>query len=107
NASVNNLHVAIGIDNDMGQRITQMNNEVTGQLFANVQSNTIDVTIQDLPLRHGLYSFVLYSTVNGQIADWIQDAGMFHVEVGDFYKTGKLPPEGQGDFYTRFTFQLR
>ena len=107
NVIINNLHVAIGIDNDMGQRITQMNNEVTNQIFNNVQSNSIDLVIDDLPLKHGLYSFVLYSTMNNEIADWIQNAGTFHVESGDFYHTGKLPPEGQGNVLIRYSFNLK
>lgn len=107
NVMINNLHVAIGIDNDMGQRITQMNNEVTNQIFNNVQSNSIDLVIDDLPLKHGLYSFVLYSTMNNEIADWIQNAGTFHVESGDFYHTGKLPPEGQGNVLIRYSFNLK
>lgn len=107
NSTLNNFHIAIGIDNDMGQRITQMNNEVTNQIFNNVNSNTVDLIIDDLPLKHGLYSFVLYATVNNEIADWIQNAGSFHVESGDFYHTGKLPPEGQGNILIKYLFDLK
>ncbi len=107
NVVINNLHVAIGIDNDFGQRITQMNNEVTNQIFNNVQSNSFDLVIDVLPLKNGIYSFVLYSTMNNEIADWIQNAGTFHVESGDFYHTGKLPPEGQGSVLIRYSFNLK
>ncbi len=107
NTSVNNLHVAIGIDNDLGQRITQMNNEVTNQIFNNVRSNSFDLIVDELPLKHGLYSFVLYSTVNNEVSDWIQNAGSFHVESGDFYHSGKLPPEGQGNVLIKYKFDLK
>jgi lipopolysaccharide transport system ATP-binding protein len=107
NQTINNLHVALGIDNDMGQRITQINNEVSNQLFSNVNSNSIDIKISKLPFTHGLYSFVLYSTVNNEVADWIQNAGSFHVESGDFYSTGKLPPEGQGNILINYSFEVK
>lgn len=104
---INNFHVALGIDNEFGQRITQFNNETTNQLFNNINSDAIiEIKVDLLPLKRGRYSFVLYSTINNEVADWIQNAGTFDVEDGDFFNTGKLPPEGQGNFYINHSFQL-
>lgn len=107
NQVINNLHLAIGLDDDYGARITQFSNEVTSQIFNNVNSNTIELKIEKLPLKQGSYPFVLFSTVNAEIADWIQQAGTIDVEAGDFYNTGKLPPEGQGTFYINHSFELK
>ncbi len=104
-----NIHIAVGIDDEMGQRITNLNNETTGTLFPEMSGSkaTIEISIPRLPLRHGLYSFTLYGTVNNDVADWIGNAGNFHVEHGDFFGTGKLLPDGQGSFYIDHTFKLR
>lgn len=106
NAAVNNLHVSLGIDDDLGQRITHMNNETTNSLFQNVTSNSFDIRIERLPLKQGSYNFTLYSTVNGEIADYIVEAGSFEVETGDFHGTGKLMQPGQGSFYMDYSFSL-
>ena len=101
--------MALGIDDDYGQRIMHLNNEASNGLFTNVSqsANTIQIHIPRVPLKSGSYSFALYSTVNNEIADWIQEAGVFEVEAGDFYNTGKLPPEGQGSIYVNYSFELK
>jgi lipopolysaccharide transport system ATP-binding protein len=105
--TINNLQIALGLNDEYGQRIAQFNNEVTNQIFNNVSLDFIEITIEKWPLKEGCYSFVLYSTVNNEIADWIQDAGTIDVEGGDFFNSGKLPPEGQGVFYINHSFQLK
>ncbi|HNP48308.1 MAG TPA: ABC transporter ATP-binding protein [Bacteroidia bacterium] len=103
-----NIHIAMGIDDEMGQRITNLNNDTTASVFPDMtgQKGTIEISIPRLPLRHGLYSFTLYGTVNNDVADWINNAGTFHVEHGDFFGTGKLIPDGQGNFYIDHQFKL-
>jgi lipopolysaccharide transport system ATP-binding protein len=54
--------------------------------------------IPRLPLQPGKYSLNVFCTVTGDIADWIQNAGVFEVEAGDFFGSGKLPPPDQGVF---------
>lgn len=107
NSSLKNLHIALGVNDEYGQRIAQFNNECTNQLFTEVTSNTIEIKIDKIPFRQGNYSFVLFATVNGDIADWIQEAGSFEVEAGDFFNTGKLPPDGQGYIFIEHSFQLK
>lgn len=107
NSMLNNLQIAMGIDDDMGQRVTHLSNEVTNQPFSNIASDVFEIHINKLPLKHGRYSFTLFSTVNGEIADYIFEAGTFDVEAGDFFNTGKLPPEGQGSFYMDHSFHIK
>ncbi len=109
NEELNNFHVAMGIDDEYGQRIALFSNEITSQLFNNVASsaNTIEINIDKLPLKQGNYTFTLYSTVNNEIADWIQEAGTIEVEAGDFFNTGKLPPVTQGSFYIDHQFKVK
>ena len=42
---------------------------------------------------------------NNGVIDWIQNAGAFEIEQGDFYNTGKLIPAGQGDFLIKHSFK--
>ena len=104
-----NVIISLGIDDSMGQRVTHFSNEVTNQVFEKMETgkHLIDIKIPKFPLKSGEYTFTLFSTVNGDIADWIQEAGTFTVESGDFYRSGKLPPEGQGSIFIEHSFILK
>jgi lipopolysaccharide transport system ATP-binding protein len=102
--SLSALHIAMGIDDSMGQRITHFSNEVTGQQI-NINSGKADIYIDKVPFKEGNYTYTLFATTNGEIADYIIDAGSFDVVAGDFYKTGKLPPEGQGSIFVQHSFR--
>ncbi len=103
-----NLQLSIGIDNAIGERVTFISNETTNEVFAEVRPEfkNIEICIEKLPLLPGRYGFTIYSTVNGVLADWIQNAGYFQVEPGDYYGSGKLPPSGQGDFAVDYKFRI-
>jgi lipopolysaccharide transport system ATP-binding protein len=55
-------------------------------------------TIPHLPLQPGSYTFALFCTAGGEIADWIVNAGTLDVEAGDFFGSGRLPGVEQGPF---------
>jgi lipopolysaccharide transport system ATP-binding protein len=99
----------LGIDDEYGNRITHLNNEVTNDLFVTVPDdvNTVEVTIRKLPVMPGQYDVTIYSTVNGVLVDWIQKAFSFTVDSGDFYNTGRLIPPGQGSFLIEHNFKLQ
>lgn len=105
---IRNLSLALGIDDDFGNRITHLNNEVTNDLFAAVPAgvNSIRISIKKLPLMPGQYDVTIFSNVNGVLADWIQKAFSFVVDSGDFYNTGRLIPAGQGSFLVEHRFNL-
>ena len=107
NKTLSNLNIAIGVNNDMGERLTVFNNEVTNQPFSSVSTNMVEIDIFHLPLTKGQYTLVLYASVNNEIADWIQEACTMEVESGDFFESGKLPLEGQGAFYIKHSFALK
>lgn len=105
---VSNLVISMGIDDSMGQRIAHYSNDVTNQLFPVISrgKHYIEISVPRFPLKSGDYTFTLYSTVNGDIADWIQEAGSFAVEAGDFFRSGKLPPEGQASVFIDHSFSI-
>lgn len=106
--SLRNVHIAIGLDDELGNRVSNLNNEVSGNHIDQLGegNSVVEVRIPRLPLHHGNYSFTLYCTVNNEVADWISNAGSFNVEQGDFYGSGKILPEGQGKVYIDHSFKL-
>jgi lipopolysaccharide transport system ATP-binding protein len=93
-----NIKVFLGIDNPSGERITVLGNELSGDTctLTEANENAIKVSIKKLPFMPGRYTFTIYCTINDVISDWIENAGFFDVEDGDFFGTGKLIPKSQG-----------
>lgn len=103
-----NVHVAIGINGKYSQRLLHLSTRVSGQDFAEIPSRGVIIChVPRLPLRPGKYSFNLYSTVSGEISDWIQDAATFEVGYGDFYGSGKLPPPDGSSFLAEHSWEIR
>ena len=50
------------------------------------------------PFEAGAYRITLFSTVEGDICDWVIHAATLDVEPGDYFGTGKMNVEGQGHF---------
>lgn len=99
------ISVAIGIDNSDGLRIWHLSNDTCGNTLSisDSEDSEIIVNIPKLPLVPGLYSLTLFMTSNGDISDWIENASTLTVETGDFFGTGKLPPQGQGIFVAPYS----
>jgi len=106
-APLRDVKVAMGIDDQYGQRITHLSNEVAGQVFAQADGmKRLSIRVPRFPLRNGNYTFTLFSSVNGEIADYLLNAGGFHVESGDYFGTGRTPAEDQGTFFVDHSFKL-
>jgi lipopolysaccharide transport system ATP-binding protein len=54
--------------------------------------------IQRLPLLPGIYTYTIWCTVGGILEDYVSEAGKISVAEGDYFGTGKLPPNQIGDF---------
>ena len=94
------VHISVGIDNEMGQRVALLDSILTGSDIAGLPPGpaSVRVVVPKVSLMPGRYRLTLYMTVNGIIADWIKNAASFDVESGDYFGTGRLPPHGQGMF---------
>lgn len=106
-AIINNIIIAVGINNELGERIAHLSNETTGNDIQGMQPglNEIDLILEKVPFKAGNYTIDLFISENGAVADWINEAGVITVEMGDFYGTGKLPPdEHSGDIYIEHSF---
>lgn len=102
------LQISIGIDDEHGIRIAHLSNSSTNQIIESFSEGTLTVKVHIpiVPLKGGSYTLTLFSSVNSEVADWIQEATVLEVESGDFFKTGKLPEDSQGSFYINHSFSL-
>jgi lipopolysaccharide transport system ATP-binding protein len=101
-----NVRFSVGLDDSGGQRILLLDSEVTGgfpELFS-AEISRFEILLDDVPLMPGSYALTLFAAVGGEIADWIRNAGNIRVEPGDFFRTGRLIPPGQGNFLVRHRF---
>jgi len=107
-STLENFHVAIGIDSPAGERITQLSSAVIGadDPLVSGSASRIVFEIQRTPLMPGRYPVTVFSTINGYIADWIQNAGFIEVADGDYYGSGTLLPQGQGAMLLDYNFQV-
>ncbi|HXC03778.1 MAG TPA: Wzt carbohydrate-binding domain-containing protein, partial [Bacteroidia bacterium] len=105
---LNGLQVAFALDDENGYRVAHMNNELTNEVFETVDpgSDTIEIEVPRFPFCQGIYSFTLFATVKGEIADWVQEAGTIEVESGDFFNTGRTIQQGQSQFLFDHHFKL-
>jgi lipopolysaccharide transport system ATP-binding protein len=93
-----NVRMAMGVDNELGQRLLVLSTHLAGTdiLELSPSAQRMAIKVPRLALAPGRYGFTLFSSVNGEIADWIKNAGNFDVEGGDFYGNGQVPQHGQG-----------
>jgi lipopolysaccharide transport system ATP-binding protein len=62
--------------------------------------------IPELPLAPGRYVFNLFSTVGGEVVDWVQQAGYLDVAAGDYFGTGQLKTHDEG-FLVKHKWSVR
>lgn len=103
-----NLSVAIGVYNSIGQRVLMISSALLdGDLtLASPGAARVRIFMPRICLLPGRYSFNIYSTVQNVVADWIQNAGFFEVEAGDFYGTGQFPSDGDALFVMDYSMQF-
>lgn len=100
--------LSIGIDDSSGIRIWHLSNETTGQSLSEIspERDMIDIEVPKFPLVSGKYIMTLFLSSNNTIIDWVKNAASINVVSGDFYGTGKLPPNGQGYFLSDYSVKV-
>ena len=62
-------------------------------------------TSKRINLQQGTYNINLYSTVDDNVADWIQNVAKLQIEPFDYYHTGRDIPANQGQFIIDYSIQ--
>lgn len=95
--SLENVAVAIGITSNSGAFISMLSNQVAGETFQSIgRDGFFSCRIKKLALAPGSYTANLIIRSNDVIQDWIQQAVTITVEPGDFFGTGRMPPQTHG-----------
>jgi len=102
------VHVSIGINSAMGQRVTTWSTSYAGgDLPVTPASDfVLRVRLPRIALIPGSYTYNLFATVGGDVADWLLPAGAFEVGAGDYFGSGQLPGTRDGTFISDHSFQL-
>lgn len=94
---IENVTVAIGITSNTGAFVSMLSSEMTGNTFESIgKEGYVTCKVKKLPLSPGDYTANLIIRSNDIILDWIQQAVSIVVEPGDFYGTGRMPPQSHG-----------
>jgi lipopolysaccharide transport system ATP-binding protein len=107
--NIKNTQIDIGINNSLGNRVAWFSTSAVGNnidVDVNTKGNIL-LIIDKLPFFPGEYSVTLFAKHKGIIADWIKDAYYFNVLSGDFFGTGRLIKEGQGDIIVDHSFKIK
>ena len=100
------LHIAVGLNDEMGTRIVLYDNEICGsELFVSLEGvGIVDVIVPKVCCVPGRYLLTLYSKVNGSEADWVTNAFALDVQEGNFFGTGKPISPGESQVLMEHSF---
>jgi lipopolysaccharide transport system ATP-binding protein len=105
--ALRNIHIELEAYGRFHESLFQLSTSFTGQDFEEVPpEGIVYVQIPSVPLQPGSYTFDLYCTVSGTMSDFVQDAGTFRVEPGDFFGTGELPQLSHGKFLVSHSWSI-
>ncbi len=101
-----NVNIAFNVFNPQGVLITHLNSRDIGKMQLNVsKKGFFECCWYRINLRSGIYTCNLFCEVNGVIVDWIQSAFQFHVEDGDYYRTGSMALRSAGEVLVDYDWQ--
>jgi lipopolysaccharide transport system ATP-binding protein len=92
------------IDDGFGQRMIWMSDSLF-EIMDNSICTSITFKNPKLNLNQGIYYVTIHITINGEVADWIQNAFNFTVAEGDFYGSGKKVPTNQSNVLVEYYVQ--
>jgi lipopolysaccharide transport system ATP-binding protein len=99
-----NSRIDIGINNYVGERVAWLSSDVQN-FRPDFSKNKIVFTVINLPLTPGEYNCNLYCEINNEVADWLNDVLPFTVIEKDYYGTGKLTIEHQGNILLNYSIE--
>jgi lipopolysaccharide transport system ATP-binding protein len=105
---LHDVRVEIAIVGQFEERICQFSTLVTGgELFGALPSRGVMLChIPKLPIQPGRYWVSVWCMVAGEVADHIPAAETLEVQVGDFFKSGLLPPADSGAVLVDHTWEI-
>ena len=87
--------VDIGINNQHDIRIAWVSTSMFSD-YININDDGIIFEIQKLSLVPGSYTLNIYTEVDAEVSDWLENVYSFEIAESDFYSTGRKIPNEQG-----------
>jgi len=81
------IRIDIGINNLLGERIAWFSSDLVPNF--KLSPSNLEFQFKSLPLVPGEYTISLYCENNGEVADWIEEMGVFEIMDLNYYGTGK------------------
>ena len=108
NMKLRELRFDIVVDSEMGEHVVCFGTNYVNQNFL-MPSNTgvTSCIIDDLPLMPGRYHLNLFCHANGFLEDEVQRAATILIVDGDYFGTGKGPPQGYGNVLVDHNWTIR
>ena len=90
NEQLINVDLAIGVHGRLDENLFHLSTNVKNHTFDVLPANgKIICHVDGICLQPGTYGLNLFATINGDVADWIQNAAKFSVAPSDFFGTGE------------------
>src|SRR5690606_37386265 len=106
NSILKNIRISVGIDDEQARRITIYSNDLTNQLisFDSNETKLIKIFVPLNPFQAGNFHFTIFASEDGNVSEWVMNAGSFEVENGDFFNTGRIVPVNKGHILVKHNF---
>lgn len=90
--TIRNVMCALVVRDVYGNRLLTLSSHLSGGNFVGLApSGILLCKVPSIPLAPGLYQLDLWSSVNGEPTDCVENVVELSITEGDFYGTGKLP----------------
>lgn len=88
------IRLDVRIEDDFGQRLSWVSSSLV-VINPEISPNEILIKYPRNNFNNGIYFATLFLTIDGEVADWIDNAFQIIVEAGDFFHNGKTVPDRQ------------
>lgn len=106
NIKIDELQIAIGINDMYDQRIADLIKDVTKNEYCSNDFNTITFEIENFSLAPGNYNCNLFSRVNGEISDWLINIMNFTIIEKDYFNSGRIITSNSAKILLQFDSKI-
>jgi lipopolysaccharide transport system ATP-binding protein len=97
-----NVSFAIALRDSSGRYACRLDSELTCESVIEIElAGRMVCRIDALPLGPGRYTFEAGIAANGLTCDHVEDIAFIDIDNGDFFLTGRTPPDRQSAFLVR------
>jgi lipopolysaccharide transport system ATP-binding protein len=111
NINICDLNIDIGFNDNLNSRVAWIstsvqNNSLSKSSVFKYDKNIIEFEIHKLQLMPKIYNLNILIKYKNDITDWLTGVYEFEIHDTDYYKSGKIIPQGQGCFFMDYTVKL-